>query len=173
MFPKPSMPKLRCENERGKMNYPFKKHSKRQVRFLELWLNNNWKIKIYGISQLSEKPEEKFVEIAKQLAEETLLKHASENQHYGTAFITIHRAEMFNQIIIDWWERVNELRHHVFKAEPANPYYFKNITATGEAFCIWELSVISFERDAWYKHVLNAKEENINNYLNTVLNKDI
>jgi hypothetical protein len=70
-------------------------------------------------------------------------------ERYGVAFVTVHQADLFNQIIVDWWERVNELRHRVFKADPGSPTEFREITASGEAFCVWELKVIAHERDAW------------------------
>ena len=75
---------------------------------------------------------------------------------YGLGFVTIHQAEAFNQIIVDWWEHNNELRHRVFKAQPHAPLDFTEITASGEAFCVWELAVICHERKAWMRHVLNG-----------------
>jgi hypothetical protein len=79
---------------------------------------------------------------------------------------------MFNQIIVDWWERDNELRHRVFKALPDTPLKFEDITATGEAFCTWELRVLSFERDAWIDTMLvNANGPDIEGYLSRRLNQ--
>jgi hypothetical protein len=65
---------------------------------------------------------------------------------------------MFNQIIVDWWENENELRHRVFKAVPEAPEAFREITHTGESFCVWELAVIGFEREAWINTVLAAAD---------------
>jgi len=62
--------------------------------------------------------------------------------------------DLFNQIIIDWWENDNELCHQVFKALPESPLDFRDITHTGESFCVWELAVIALERDAWIETVL-------------------
>jgi len=148
-------------------------HKKRPIRFLELWKNNGYRIKIYGIRQGDEKPEKHFIEIAKEIADKILPQPALTEERYGIAFITIHQAEMFNQIIIDWWERTNELRHHVFKAEADIPTDFKNITSTGEAFCVWELRIISFERQAWIdKVLLPTEKDNFEKYLHTQLNED-
>jgi hypothetical protein len=146
---------------------------KRPIRFLELWRENGWTVKIYGISSPGEFPEPEFVEKAKELARRTLPLPALTGERYGTAFVTIHRAAMFNQIIFDWWERVNELRHRVFKAEPEQPASFREITASGEAFCVWELRVIAFERDAWVEKVLmNPNQNGLEEYLNSQLNED-
>ena len=146
-------------------------HKKRPIRFLELCEFDGWKIKFYGICSLAEFPDAKCIKIAKQIAGKTLPSPAITDSRYGIAFITIHQAEMFNQIIIDWWERVNELRHRVFKAEAQSPFDFTEITATGEAFCVWELRVIGFERDAWVDNVLN-NEISMEKYLQKRLNED-
>jgi len=89
-----------------------------------------------------------FVSIAKTLAAQQLPKRACTTERYGMAFVVIHGARLFNQILVDWWERTNELRHHVFKSGPRSPKAFVDITETGEAFCIWELRVLAFERQA-------------------------
>ncbi|KAB2838188.1 MAG: isochorismatase [Melioribacteraceae bacterium] len=148
-------------------------HIKRPVRFLELYEYKNWKIKFYGIRQGAEKPDAQYLQIAKNIADEILPQPSVTNERYGVAFITVHQADMFNQIIVDWWERTNELRHHVFKAEANSPEKFENITASGEAFCVWELRVIAFERQAWIdKVLLSNNENNFEEYLNEQLNED-
>ena len=156
------------------MDRQFTAYKSRPIRFLELWEHEGWKIKIYGICSLAEKPQSRFVKIAKEIAAENLPVPALGNDRYGVAFVTIHQARMFNQIILDWWGRENELRHHVFKANAETPYSFKNITVSGEAFCVWELRVIGFERDAWLNAVLkNSGAPNIEKYLNLRLNEDV
>jgi hypothetical protein len=155
------------------INVSCEPYKPRPIRFLEPWETNGWKVKLYGISSLGELPEPDFVERAKEIASRTLPAPALNRSRYGVAFVTIHRAAMFNQIIVDWWERVNELRHHVFKSLPESPYAFEEITASGEAFCIWELRVIGFERDAWLEMALkNGNEKGIDEYVNCRLNED-
>lgn len=144
----------------------------RPIRFLELWQDSGWNVKIYGISSLAETPDPRFISIAKEIALKTLQNTATDGSHYGIAFVTIHHAEMFNQIIVDWWERVNELRHRVFKATRESPFTFEEITASGEAFCVWELRVIGFERDAWVDLVLKNGDGGLDEYLESRLNED-
>ena len=145
----------------------------RPIRFINLWEENGWKMKIYGISSLAEFPEPKLVETALEIAARILPSPAVSDERYGAAFVTIHQAEMFNQIIVDWWERVNELRHRVFKAAAEKPFEFEEITASGEAFCIWELRVIGFEREGWINKVLkNSGAKELDGYLNLRLNED-
>lgn len=156
------------------MTYSIAQNQIRPIRFLELWQEHGWRIKLYGISQHAQKPEKRYVSIAKEIAGNLLPQPAVTPERYGAAFITIHQADLFNQIVFDWWERDNELRHHVFKAEPTAPESFENITATGEAFCVWELRVIAFEREAWLNTMLKADDNpDIERYLQARLNIDV
>jgi hypothetical protein len=79
---------------------------------------------------------------------------------YGVGFVVVHEAHSFNTVIVDWWEMVNELRHHVFRASPDAPRSFHEITASGESVCVWELRVQAFERQAWLDTVLEPHTVN-------------
>jgi hypothetical protein len=114
-------------------------HSPKTIRFIELWEEWGWRTKLYGIHGPNMEIGARLQQIAKNIAQETLPQPSIIADRYGLAFVTIHPSPMFNQIIIDWWERDNELRHRVFKANPDTPFLFQDITATGEAFCVWEL----------------------------------
>ncbi|MGH7468650.1 MAG: hypothetical protein ACRENP_11880 [Longimicrobiales bacterium] len=116
---------------------------------------DDWQIKVYTISQESLTVEPAYLDRCLAIAAATLPTPAVRQDRYGLGFAVIHRARMFNQIVIDWWERDNELRHRVFKAEADASLDFREITATGEAFCVWELRVLAFEREAWLDTVLS------------------
>lgn len=148
------------------------KHSLRPIRFLGLQSIGEWQVKLYGISSLAEKLAPEFTPIALKLALKCLPQPAITETRYGVAFVTIHHAEAFNQIIVDWWEHNNELRHRVFKALPSDPMSFNDITPTGEAFCVWELAVICHEREAWLRQVL-GETPNVEGYLEDVMSGDL
>ena len=149
----------------------FRKHIKRPIQCLELWKDSKWTIKVYCITQPENNVDRNFISIAKQIASQEIIKVNEKDEHYYSAFLTIHIAEQFNQIIFDWWAKENELRHKVFKAEAGTPTKFTDITHTGEAFCIWELKVIAFERDAWMKHIIMKDDKpSFEEYYCTTLN---
>lgn len=153
------------------MNIP--RHRKRPIRFITLWQNRGWRTKLYGICQTNQIPDKPCLGAALKIAVQTLPQPALSAQRYGMAFVTVHQARLFNQVIVDWWERENELRHRVFKAEPESPYDFREITETGEAFCVWELAVLAFERQAWLDFVLSpASGPDLEGYLGHVLKED-
>src|SRR4051812_45440886 len=104
------------------MSITVEPYKTRPIRFLELWETGGWRVKLYGISSLAERPQARLLKVAREIAKGTLPSPALNPTRYGAAFVTIHEAEMFNQIIVDWWERVNELRHRVFKAQPEQPF---------------------------------------------------
>ena len=142
-------------------------HTVRPVRFLELWRNGGWAVKMYGISTEDERPPPMLVDTAREIAVSCLPHPPLTEERYGTAFVIVHEAPaFFNTVIVDWWERVNELRHHVFRAQPEAPTRFHEITASGEAACVWELRVQAFEREAWLLHVLqNEGGPDLDGYL--------
>lgn len=152
----------------------LRKHLKRPIRFIELWTTNQWKIKIYYITEFGMELDESFITIAKNIAENEIAKITPSHNHHHSAFLTIHISGpfVFNQIIFDWWAEENELRHLVFKAEPNDPKNFVNITSTGKAFCIWELKIIGFERDSWMENILLNENPSLEKYYSDVLNID-
>jgi len=146
------------------------RHRPRPVRFLRLWAQDQWRLKLYGISECAERPDSASVDAALAVAAGALPRPALAPHRHGLGFVTVHQALAFNQVIVDWWEHGNELRHRVFRAEPETPCDFAEITATGEAFCVWELAVIGFEREAWLAHVLTlADGPDFEAYLSRVL----
>lgn len=136
----------------------FKLYKPRPIRFVELWNMSDWNIKIYRIYESEEIWNDAYESIAKQIASDEMQKLAGNAEVHKIGFLTIHLASMFNQIIFDYWARENELRHLVYKANADAPTSFENITASGEAFCVWELKVIGHERKAWIKYVLKKSE---------------
>ena len=145
-------------------------HPRKAIRFGGHWTNDGWTVKIYTISA-HDSVDPRLIDIAKQIADGTLPRPAATDDRYAVACLTIHPSPMFNQIIVDWWERENELRHRVFKAEPESPYSFTEITETGEAFCIWELRVLAFEAEAWIDTILSGpRAPDLDRYLGRTLN---
>lgn len=150
-------------------------YKKRPIRFLELWQNDGWTMKIYGISYQNDYPNENLVDKAKVLALKTLPVPAITNNRYGVGYIGVHDGAGANFIFIDWWSNENELNHHVYVATDENPYQFEDYTSTGLIACCWDMKVLSFERDSWVQTVLNNPNgiPNLETYLKLQLNEDV
>src|SRR5262245_4890647 len=137
---------------------PPLRHSRRLISDLGLHDTNQWRLKLYGIGGKEPDVSSVLVERAKTIAAQSLPAPAVTAARYGVGFVIVHEAHAFNTVVVDWWEKVNELRHHVFRAASDKSGPFDEITSSGEAVCVWELRVQAFEREAWLRCVLEHPE---------------
>lgn len=91
-------------------------------------------------------------------------------QRPGVGFIIEHRGNGADYIVLGWWDRENELPVRVVVREhyPGSAW---RPSAGSESFCVWDLQVIAFERDAYVATVLTegAGESAIDAYLARLL----
>jgi hypothetical protein len=145
----------------------------RPIRFLELWQPDTWRLKVYGIAYERAAPRAELIDAGKRIAERTLTNLADATDHYSVGFLGIHDGRTSNFVFIDWWAEVNELYHRVFVSPTDESANLIETTATGPTACVWDLRVISFERDAWLETVLrNPAGPNFDEYLLRRLNED-
>jgi hypothetical protein len=137
---------------------PPLRHTRRPISYLGLHDTNQWRLKLYGIAGKGTQVAQVLVELAKTIAAQSLPTPSVTLARYGVGFVIIHEAHAFNTVVVDWWEKVNELRHHVFRAASDSTESFAEITSSGEAVCVWEMRVQAFEREAWLRSVLEAPE---------------
>lgn len=146
----------------------------RPVRFIEEWRHEGWRMKLYGIAYKREGPRAALAETAKRLARERLPSPAEGEGRYGVGFIGVHDGREANFIFISWWADENELHHHVYAAPSDELADLKYITPTGLIACVWDLRVMSFERDAWIEEVLrNERGPDMEAYMSRRLDGDV
>ena len=81
---------------------------------------------------------------------------------YG--FATIHVGVEAIWLLVDVW--ADDILHHfLFAASLDSPTKFEPIRDSTMA-CVWELSVLNFERDAWVRHVMMPERPEYLAYLN-------
>jgi hypothetical protein len=129
-------------------------YAARSIRFLELWEEAGWRMKIYGISYRPGGPSARLVATARELARRTLPQPAVRDGRYGVGFIGVHAGRSANLVFVDWWADENELHHHVFTAPGHEPLAFDDVTGSGLAACVWDLAVLGFERQCWIGSML-------------------
>ena len=145
----------------------------RPIRFLGLWREAGWTLKVYGIAYGRERPREELVEAAKQVARERLTNSTNSVNHYGVGFLGVHDGRGANFVFVDYWADENELHHHVYVSPSDDPASLEYVTPTGLIACAWDLRVLSFERDAWVEAVLaNPSGPDVEAYLARTLNED-
>jgi hypothetical protein len=146
---------------------------RRPIRFLEQWQPDGWRMKVYGIAYDRPAPRAELIVAAKETALQTLQEQAAVTKHYSVGFVGVHDSRTGNFVFVDWWADENELHHHVFISPTDEPSGLFDMTAIGPHFCVWDLRVIGFERDAWLATVLrNPGGPDLNAYLQQQLNED-
>lgn len=149
-------------------------YKKRPIRFLDLWRDRGWTIKVYGISAKNEYPSSEFVRAAKTVAQNRFPQPATSPDRYGAGIMIIHEGKDANFLLIDWWEGENMLQHHVYSAPLNTPAALTYISPTGIAACVWELYVLGFERQAWVDNVLTRTGQvDLGDYYDARLHIDI
>ncbi len=145
----------------------------RPIRFLELWQEAGWQIKLYGIAYRRPQPRAELIAAAKKLFKPHLSQPAAAT-HYHTGFIGVHEGRGANFAFFSFWAEENELHHHVYVSPAAELERWEYVTPTGLIACVWDMRVLSFERDAWVATVLaNPAGPNLAHYLERRLHEDI
>jgi hypothetical protein len=138
----------------------------RPIRFLELWADAGWRMKVYGIAYRRSRPRPELVALAKDLALRRLPELAARTTHYGVGFLGVHDGRDASFLFLDFWTDENELRHHVYVSPTVCPEQVQYVTPTGLAACVWDLRVLCFERQAWIDTVLaNPAGPDLEQYL--------
>ena len=156
----------------------------RPIRWLGRPELAGWKVKVYGISVAGERPHPELLDEGKAIARGVLSTLGTDpsgkgegsgspqesgslslDVGYGVAVLIVHEARDGNFVLVGWWTGENMLCQRVFHAEPESPLEFTDIGTTGIVGCVWELAVLSFERDAWVECVLAPPEPDVEAYL--------
>ncbi|MCP1338047.1 hypothetical protein NJR55_00445 [Idiomarina sp. M1R2S28] len=165
-------------------------YATRPIRFLELATIDGWRVKIYGISAQGETPNSTLVQSAIDLASKALptppvqLDGSAVSDdgdvlfdsldRYGVGIMIVHEAREGCFVLLDWWTGENMLQHHVYFSRDTENPEFADVAHTGIGACVWELKVLSFEREAWIDCVL-AREggADLNGYCSRHFSEDV
>lgn len=148
----------------------------RPIRFLGLWEHEGWRVKVYGIAAVAERPSEELVEGIKRVAAETLPVPAVDENRYGVAFLYAHEGRDGGGFAsVNWWGNENELFHHQYEAATGAGDDLRPVSETGgSAACVWDLAVIDHERRAWVECVLaNDGGPDLTGYLTRAFEADV
>ncbi len=148
-------------------------YSARPVAALGTWWCGDWRIKEYTIAYRREAARPELIEAAKAAAEGILPTPAVTPTRYGVGFLGIHDGRGGNFVFVDWWEEENELHHHVFFSTSDDPGALRAATRADPIACVWDLSVVAHEREAWIRHVLAAEVPSLDAYLEDQLDAQI
>ena len=149
-------------------------YAPRSVRALGLRQFGGWTLKLYGIAYGGGEARPELVDAAVRVASSALPSPAVDSHRYGLGFLGIHDGRDSNFVFVSWWENENELQHRVFVSTPEHPGRLRRATPEDPIACVWDLSVIAHERQAWIRHMLAEPAAlNAEAYLADALSGDI
>ena len=128
----------------------------RPVRFHGIRSHAGWKLKEYSITYGAEIGLPDF-EPGMEMALASLPEPAVTPERPGAGFVIAHRGRSALYVVLAWWDRENELPVRVFIGDLDDGEGWRPARG-GESFCVWDLQVIGFERDAYVATVLAGSE---------------
>lgn len=153
----------------------LERYRRRPIRFLELWEELDWKIKIYSITLPGSTFRPELLTSAKEAALRWLRQPPAPGRRiYGVGYMGIHEGVDANFVFLDWWADNSELYHQVYLSSATEPDRLQYVTPAGLAATVWDLRVVCFERQAWIDTVLaNPTGADFSAYLKRQLNEDV
>ena len=139
----------------------------RRIRFLRLHEHEDWSVKIYSISLDASTIDEEVFAQGMILGLDALPQPAVTHERPGAAFCVMHQGRGADYLVLGWWDRDNEMPVRVF-VRPADEDTWRAARG-GESFCVWDLQVVAFERDAYVATVLAQPPLGVQAYLDSVL----
>jgi hypothetical protein len=82
----------------------------------------------------------------------------------GVGFVILHQGRDVDYIVLAWWDRENELPLRVFVRERAAGKPWRPARGS-ESVCVWDLQVLSAERDAYVETVMGGSADGVDTYL--------
>ena len=151
------------------------RYRRRPIRFIELWEEADWRIKVYSLTLPGGSLRPELLEAAKQAGRRWLRQPLGPGRrHYGVGFMGVHEGSGANFVFLDWWADDNELYHQVYLSPADDPAHLQYVSPTGLASTVWDLRVLCFERQAWVDTVLaNPAGPDLAAYLSRQLNEDV
>lgn len=110
---------------------------------------NCWQLKRYVIRYSQAQGAIPDYTPAYQLVKQWLPNEAETVNRPGVGLVIEHQGKTLNYLIVGWWDNENELRVKVWVQEHG---IWR--AARDESFCVWDLQVIAFERDAFVDTLL-------------------
>lgn len=124
---------------------------------------NHWQLKCYVIRYSQAQGGTPDYAPAYQLVGQWLPHDAETVDRPGVGFVIEHQGKTLNYLIVGWWDNENELRVKVWVQQQG---VWR--AARDESFCVWDLQVMAFERNAFVDTLLQHTPD-IPAYMNRYL----
>jgi hypothetical protein len=84
----------------------------------------------------------------------------------GVGFCIFHWGNGADYVVLCWWDRENELPLRIALRTDDEPDW--RLAQGSESFCVWDLQIIGFERDAYVQSILSEQPGKAEDYLQRV-----
>ena len=135
----------------------------RHVSCLELLEVDGWRVKLYAMTLGDEPLPDALLEESRELIARSLPTPAVNRVRSGAGYAIVHAGEHGDYLLLDWWHHQDLLAHHLFGAPKGQRLRYgwpQNVCC-----CVFEMAVMWFERNAWYRHMLAGDGPNLDGYL--------
>lgn len=143
-----------------KANWQPKPYLPRRIDPLATWNHQGWQLKRYGIEFAGTSSPTDIFERAYSRVASWLPPRATTADRPGVGWMLEHRGKTMDYLVVGWWDNENELRMKIWVTK--NGQWREALT---ESFCVWDMQVMAFERNAFVETLLQ-KEPDIAAYMN-------
>ncbi len=143
----------------------FERYQPRPLKFLGVESVAGFLLKVYTIRHPAQSLEHERFAARWDLAPTVLPQPAVTDGRPGVGFAVLHQGQGSDYLILCWWDRQNELPTRVFLKTEAEGW---RPAAGSESFCVWDLRVIWWEREAYVGTILAGSHNATEAYLATV-----
>ncbi len=157
----------RRDNVPARAEWQPKPYLDRKIAPLSTWTHQGWQLKRYGIEFAGTQSAADIFERAYSRVASWLPPRATTADRPGVGWMLEHRGKTMDYLVVGWWDNENELRMKIWVTE--NGQWRE---ALSESFCVWDMQVMAFERNAFVATLLQ-QEPDIAAYLNQHLTVDV
>lgn len=150
----------RVEPTQDPTQWQPKPYLPRKIAPLSAWNHQGWQLKRYGIEFAGTTSPADIFERAYSRVASWLPPQATTADRPGVGWMLEHRGKTMDYLVVGWWDNENELRMKIWVTEKGQ--WREAIT---ESFCVWDMQVMAFERNAFVETLLQ-KEPDIAAYMN-------
>jgi len=134
---------------------------KRAVSYLGLHEFNDWKFKIYSLKYDETRVIPGIEKIIKSKLPNWVKEKVQINSfpNYKIGTVIIHEAKDSILTIVNWWVYENVIQNHVYLSEFDSPNNIEDYSNKGVQFCVWEMSILWYERNLWVESILKKSKK--------------
>ena len=142
----------------------FTRYRPRPLRFLGVESVTGHQLKVYAIWHGDQPFDRGRFTAGWELATAALPPPDTASGRPGLGFAVLHQGATGDYLILSWWDRENELPTRVHVGGPSG----WRPAEGGESFCVWDMRVMWWEREAYVAAVLSGRAAGREAYLATV-----